>query len=112
VTDPALLLVVADAAVRRGRAALAAGDAWAWEDPAHQRGVLERLVEAEERAARLRGVYEWGDLPELRQRLAEVTRWAAGGAGLFNSGERGARRTTVSGLASKTACPKANLPEN
>jgi hypothetical protein len=36
-----------------------------------------RLVEAEERVARLRGVPEWGDLPELRARLAEMTRRAA-----------------------------------
>ena len=74
-------LVIADAAVRRGRAALAAGDAWAWEDRAHQRGVLERLVEAEERVARLRGREPWHDLPGLRARLAEGTRQAADRAG-------------------------------
>ena len=71
-----LLLVIADAAVRRQRAALAAGDAWAWEDLDEQVGALERLIEAEERAARLRGANEWADLPELRERLAEVTRRA------------------------------------
>ncbi len=56
-------------------------DAWDFDDVAHQRDNLARLVEAEERVAELRGVNEWADLPELRQRLAEVTRRAAGGPG-------------------------------
>ena len=75
--DPALRLVLADAAVSRQRAALAAGDARAWEDRARQRGVPGRLVEAEERVARLRACEPWHDLPGLRARRAEGTRRAA-----------------------------------
>ncbi len=77
-TDPALLLIIADALVARLRARL---ECRCWDDPAQQRDTLARLIEAEERAARLGGVPEWGDLPELRERLAEVTRWAAEGGG-------------------------------
>src|SRR5262245_8749952 len=39
---------------------------WDFDDLADQRDTLSRLVEAEERVARLRGVPEWGDLPGLR----------------------------------------------
>jgi hypothetical protein len=67
------LLVAADALVARLRARV---DAWAFEDMADQRDTLSRLVEAEETVAELRGVNESADLPELRQRLAEVTRRA------------------------------------
>jgi hypothetical protein len=55
-------------------------DAWDFDDLAHQRDTLARLVEAEERVAELRGVNEWHYLPELRRSPAEVTRWAAGRA--------------------------------
>ena len=62
----------ADAQVERLREELAE-----WGPPSRQRRVLRELIAAEERVARLRGVSEWHDLPELRERLAEVTRWAA-----------------------------------
>jgi hypothetical protein len=77
--DSALLLVIADALVARLRARVDGRD---FGDLADQRDTLARLVEAEERSARLRGVYEWGDLPELRERLAEVTRRAKEGGAL------------------------------
>src|SRR5262245_40469019 len=70
--DPALRLVVADALVARLRARV---DGWDFDDMAHQRDTLAWLIEAEERVALLRGVNEWADLPELRERLAEVSRW-------------------------------------
>ncbi len=85
--DPALLLlVIADALVARLRARV---DAWDFDDLADQRDTLARLVEAEERVARLRGVPEWADLPELRERLVEVTRWAAEGGTLDGAAKGG-----------------------
>ena len=75
-----------DAAVARLRARLGGR---AWEDMADQRDTLARLIEAEERAAERRGVSEWGDLPGLRERLGEVTRWAAEGGALDGAAEGG-----------------------
>src|SRR5205807_2256396 len=57
-------------------------DGWAFEDLADQRDTLGRLVEAEERVARLRGAPEWGDLAALRAWLADVARRAAEGGAL------------------------------
>jgi hypothetical protein len=54
---------------------------WAFEDMADQRDTLARHIEAEERVLWLHGVPEWGDRPEVRERLAEVTRGVEDGPG-------------------------------
>src|SRR5262245_54823594 len=86
-TDPALLLVIADAAVTRQRAAWGDGRG-GWEDMAGQRLTLALLIEAEERTARLRCVGEWADLPELRETLANLGRMEAEAAAKAAQEER------------------------
>jgi hypothetical protein len=66
----------ADALVERLRGELAG-----WASPSRQRRVLREPIAAEERVARRRGVNEWGDLPEPRERLGGATRRAEAPAG-------------------------------